>query len=88
MKITNFGPNGINPYKKPLVKTDSNIGKRDSKSDQIEISEEALKLQQQAQTDPARQAKIAEIKQQIETGTYRVDHQQLAKSIHQYYKDK
>jgi len=48
-----------------------------------EISSEALKLQQQ--TDPARQEKIAHIKDQIQNGTYKIDHQELAKSIYNYY---
>lgn len=54
MKITNYGPSGLNPYMQEMQKTET-IKKKRKTNDQIEISSEALKLQQQ--TDPARQEK-------------------------------
>ncbi|WP_033827745.1 flagellar biosynthesis anti-sigma factor FlgM [Bacillus andreraoultii] len=86
MKITNYGPSGLNPYKREFQKAETvkkSVGKT---NDQIEISSEALKLQQKS--DPARQAKIAEIKEQVQNGTYKIDHQELAKSIYNYYMKK
>ncbi|MEN0650735.1 flagellar biosynthesis anti-sigma factor FlgM [Caldifermentibacillus hisashii] len=84
MKITNYGPSGLNPYMQQ--KTETIKKKAEKTNDQIEISSEALKLQQQ--TDPARQEKIAHIKDQIQNGTYKIDHQELAKSIYNYYVNK
>lgn len=66
-----------------MQKTETVKKKTAKTNDQIEISSEALKLQQQ--TDPARQEKIAHIKDQIQNGTYKIDHQELAKSIYNYY---
>lgn len=86
MKITNYGPSGLNPYMQEMKKTETVKKKAVKTNDQIEISSEALKLQQQ--TDPARQEKIAHIKDQIQNGTYKIDHQELAKSIYNYYVNK
>jgi len=83
MKVTNYGPSGLNPYMQEMQKTETVKKKTAKTNDQIEISSEALKLQQQ--TDPARQEKIAHIKDQIQNGTYKIDHQELAKSIYNYY---
>lgn len=88
MKISNFGPSGINPYQREMQKLDAAKKKANPKAqDQIEISSEALQLQKQ-QTDPAREAKIAKLKEQIQNGTYKIDHQQLAKDIYNYYVNK
>lgn len=86
MKITNYGPSGLNPYMQEMQKTETIKKKAEKTNDQIEISSEALKLQKQ--TDPARQEKIAHIKDQIQNGTYKIDHQELAKSIYNYYVNK
>lgn len=83
MKVTNYGPSSLNPYMQEMQKTETVKKKTAKTNDQIEISSEALKLQQQ--TDPARQEKIAHIKDQIQNGTYKIDHQELAKSIYNYY---
>lgn len=69
-----------------MKKTETVKKKAVKTNDQIEISSEALKLQKQ--TDPARQEKIAHIKDQIQNGTYKIDHQELAKSIYNYYVNK
>lgn len=86
MKITNYGPSDLNPYMQEMQKTETVKKKAVKTNDQIEISSEALKLQKQ--TDPARQEKIAHIKDQIQNGTYKIDHQELAKSIYNYYVNK
>lgn len=86
MKITNYGPSGLNPYMQEMQKMETVKKNAAKANDQIEISSEALKLQQQ--TDPARQEKIAHIKDQIQNGTYKIDHQELAKSIYNYYVNK
>lgn len=85
MKISNYGPSGLNPYQREMQKTE--IAKKNNPvktNDQIEISSEALKLQQQ-QTDPARQAKLDNLKEQIQNGTYNIDHQQIARNIYNYH---
>lgn len=85
MKITNYGPFGLNPYQRDLQRADTMKKSTAKTNDQVEISSEALKLQQ---TEPTRQEKISEIKEQIQNGTYEIDHQELAKSIYNYYVNK
>ena len=84
MKIQNYGPSGLNPYKRELQKEEA-LKKNPMKTDdKIEISSEALKLQQQS-TDPVRQEKINQLKEQIQNGTYKINHQQLAEKIYNYF---
>jgi negative regulator of flagellin synthesis FlgM len=85
MKITNYGPFGLNPYQRDLQRADTMKKSTAKTNDQVEISSEALKLQQ---TEPTRQERISKIKEQIQNGTYEIDHQELAKSIYNYYVNK
>ncbi len=83
MKITNYGPAGVNPYKKEMQKAET-VKKGDrARNDQVEISAEAMQLQQK--TNPARREKIARIKEQIENGTYEINHWEIAEGIYNYY---
>lgn len=86
MKVTNYGPSGLNPYKRELQKADEMKVKTRKVKDQLEISQEAIELQKRM--DPLRQEKISELKAKIESGTYTVDHQQLARKMYDYFKNK
>lgn len=83
MKINHFGPMGMNPYRRMIPKTV--FADKGNAKDQIEISVQAKKLQQQSIIHTNRQVKIAELKNKIDNGTYQIDPQQLAQKIHHYY---
>jgi negative regulator of flagellin synthesis FlgM len=85
MKINPYGTQGINPYKRQMNKLDQ-TGKTTGKADKVEISPEAKEMQHQVTNQtPERQAKIDEIKLQVENGTYKVDPKAVAKSIINFY---
>lgn len=85
MKINPFGNQGINPYKRQMNKMDQ-VGKVVQKqADRVEISSTAKEMQQLAQLPDERQAKVEELKSQVQSGNYKVDPQQVAKSLVDFY---
>jgi negative regulator of flagellin synthesis FlgM len=87
MKIQNYGPSGLNPYKREMQTTETLKKNPTKANDKLEISSEALKLQQQS-TDPVRQEKINSLKKQIQNGTYQINHQALAEKIYNHFHNK
>ncbi|RFU68303.1 flagellar biosynthesis anti-sigma factor FlgM [Peribacillus saganii] len=85
MKINNFGPSGINPYKRELNKIENVKGTAKSASDKIEISSTAKEMQQSSQIPAQRQAKVDELRMQVENGTYKLNPRDTAKSIVDFY---
>ncbi|WP_282154548.1 flagellar biosynthesis anti-sigma factor FlgM [Cytobacillus gottheilii] len=85
MKINNIGTSGINPYKRQMNKIDQTSKSAASASDKIEISSAAKEMQQASSTTQARQAKIDDLKVQIENGNYKPNPKDIAKSIVSYY---
>ncbi|WAA12029.1 flagellar biosynthesis anti-sigma factor FlgM [Fervidibacillus halotolerans] len=79
MKITNYGTSGINPYKRDWQKADQLNTKTGNKKDQIEISQEAIEMQKRR--EPVGQERIANLKAQIENGTYTINYQKLAEKM-------
>lgn len=86
MKINNIGSMGVNPYKKNLEKNAAATQKSQSKADKVEISSKAKDLQQSNELVKARQEKVQAIKQQVESGTYTIDPQAIAKGLLNFYK--
>jgi negative regulator of flagellin synthesis FlgM len=85
MKIHRFGPMGVNPYQRNFQPSAAN-GKKGSKvSDQVEISKAAKQMQQASQLINERQAKVNELKIQVQNGTYKVDAKAVAKSMVNFY---
>lgn len=85
MKINNFGTQGINPYKKMNKVDQSNKAEGTKGTDKVEISSAAKELQQVSQVSSARTEKIDSLKKQIQSGTYEVNAQDIAKSIINFY---
>ncbi|WP_421381464.1 flagellar biosynthesis anti-sigma factor FlgM [Bacillus salacetis] len=85
MKINNINTPRLNPYNKQLNKIDQakSINKP---SDKVEISSEAKDMQIANQFNVERQEKVKNLKVQVENGTYKVNHQELAKSLKNFYK--
>ncbi len=86
MKINNFGPSGINPYKKQMNKLDGAAAPTDKKTDKVEISSAAKEMQQLSQISAERKAKVEELKLQVQNGTYKMDAKETAKSLLDFYK--
>ena len=86
MKIHHIGSMNVNPYQRQLAKTER-LAAGKAKGDQVEISKEAKELQEAASWERARQAKLEELRQQIETGAYQVDPQVVAKRMIDYYRN-
>ncbi|WP_400243409.1 flagellar biosynthesis anti-sigma factor FlgM [Niallia sp. JL1B1071] len=82
MKINNFNPVNMNPYKKQIEKNEATQNIR--KEDKVEISKAALELQ--GTQDDVRLEKIQELKKQISNGTYQVDSKEVAEKILSFWK--
>ncbi len=84
MKVNNWGLSGVNPYQRELNKSEVLKNKNGKKMDQVEISQEALNMQK-TQADPVKQEKISALKEQIKNGDYKIDHQEIAVRMYNYY---
>ena len=85
MKINNYGTQGVNPYKKVNKVDPSNKAEGAKGADKVEISAAAKELQQVSQVSAARTEKIEALKKQVQSGTYEVNPQDVAKSIINFY---
>lgn len=85
MKINHIGLSNMNPYNRNtnnINKENQTLGKT---ADKIEISTVAKEMQQISQYTTERQEKVAEIKLQVENGTYKINPQEVAKSVYRFY---
>ncbi|MBS4174166.1 flagellar biosynthesis anti-sigma factor FlgM [Bacillus sp. FJAT-49736] len=84
MKINNYGTSGINPYKQQMNKINQmkNINKP---NDKVEISTTAKEMQQVSSIEKERQAKVEQLKIQVENGQYKVDSKAIANGIAKFY---
>ncbi|MMZ44640.1 Anti-sigma-28 factor, FlgM [compost metagenome] len=70
----------INPYRQQEMKQDETKVKGKGR-DQLEISNEALELQRTQETEAERNERIAELKKQVQEGTYHVDAKVIAEAL-------
>ncbi len=77
---------GMNPYKRNIEKNNLAAQTTPSKEDKVEISSKAIDLQQSNEVVKARQEKVQAIKTQLESGTYTIDPQAIAKGLLNFYK--
>ncbi|MEE6134133.1 flagellar biosynthesis anti-sigma factor FlgM [Bacillus sp. 1780r2a1] len=84
MKINSTHSSRINPYQKAAEKMEKaqQTGKRDG----VQISKEAKELQQMSTKATEHSAKVEQLKQQIENGTYKVNAEEVAKGLINFYK--
>jgi negative regulator of flagellin synthesis FlgM len=85
MKINNFGPMGVNPYKRNFEKNTPAAQTPQTKADKVEISSKAKDLQQANEITKARQEKIQTLKTQLENGSYSIDPKGIAEGLLKYY---
>ncbi|WP_199426520.1 flagellar biosynthesis anti-sigma factor FlgM [Thermaerobacillus caldiproteolyticus] len=84
MRINNFGPAGMNPYRCQFDK-EIQTNKPVAKQDKVEISATAKELQQASQWAVEHQNKVRALKEQVQNGTYKIDAEAVAKSIYKFY---
>lgn len=87
MKINQVNQYGVNPYQKAVNKADTSM-KPSQLADKVEISSQAKEMQNISSVTVERQAKIDEIKMQIENGTYQMNVNETAKSVFNFYSQK
>ncbi len=80
MKIQNVQLQGVNPYRIQEQKNQQ-IKQEQTFQDKLEISKKAQQLSKKSTFEVAREQKVAELKAQVENGTYKIDHQQLASKL-------
>ncbi|WP_211749595.1 flagellar biosynthesis anti-sigma factor FlgM [Paenibacillus sp. Marseille-Q4541] len=89
MKINESGRIGaINSYSRNIESGQQTESKKASRKDEVTISPEAMEmLQKQEQVNNSERAqRIQELKQQVASGTYKVDTEQLAEKMMPYFK--
>ncbi|MCJ8007586.1 flagellar biosynthesis anti-sigma factor FlgM [Lederbergia wuyishanensis] len=84
MKINPFRPVGTNPYQKQLNKTEKLPAT--PKTDKVEISAEAKEMQKLPSIVKERELRVAELKNQVQNGNYKVDLKEVAEGIAKFYK--
>lgn len=87
MRIHNVYSTKINAYKLYSNK-DSVNDKSNPRKDQVEISEEAKELQQNSSWMLERQNKVRALKEQVQSGSYKVDADAVAKRVYDFYFNK
>lgn len=88
MKINNFGSSGINPYKRQMNNMENAKSSAKADSDKVEISATAKEMQQLSQYSASRQERVEQLKLQVQNGTYKVNPEQVAKSMIDFYTKK
>ena len=85
MKINNFGMQPLNAYNN--AKRQKQV-QNQSKSfaDRIEISTQAKDMTVTSQYEAARAAKVSKLKEEIQSGEYKVNARQVAEDMLKYYK--
>lgn len=83
MKINQFGPVGMNPYKKQMNKVVQT--EKATQTDKVEISSAAKQMQETSPITIERQQKVEALKKQVQSGTYKVNVEDVAKSVYDFY---
>lgn len=84
MKINGSNRINLNPYKANQDKQQQ--VKAQSKKDQVEISDVAKKMQAGQSFAAAREEKVAQIKQQVDSGQYQVKPEEVAKKLYEFWR--
>ncbi|MFV8826452.1 flagellar biosynthesis anti-sigma factor FlgM [Alkalihalobacterium sp. APHAB7] len=82
----------INPYQaiqnttyRKQVEKQMATNETKMKKDQLQISKAAMELQQSTKIDAARQEKVNELKEKVQSGNYKVDAQAVANKLYDYW---
>ena len=84
MKIDRANQVNFNPYKQQIQKQ-AEMEKAENKSDELQISKEALKLQEKIKPNETREAYVQEIKQAVDNGQYKVNVEKTAQKMIEFW---
>lgn len=87
MKINNINNSGINPYKRQQNKVDQAAKTGLQKADKLEISSAAKEMQGTSKLVKERQAKVEELKINVQNGNYKPEPQNIAKGLINFYRN-
>ncbi|MEG0438874.1 flagellar biosynthesis anti-sigma factor FlgM [Solibacillus cecembensis] len=85
MKINPIGIQAINSYKNQ-ERSVNNLKSKQSFADQIEISSKAKEMQGTSAYASERANKVQKLKEEIQSGNYKVDARQVAEDMLKYYR--
>ncbi|MEG0472391.1 MAG: flagellar biosynthesis anti-sigma factor FlgM [Solibacillus sp.] len=85
MKINPIGIQAINSYKNQ-TRSVNNTKTNPSFADQIEISSQAKEMQGTSTYATDRANKVQKLKEEIQSGNYKVDARQVAEDMLKYYR--
>jgi negative regulator of flagellin synthesis FlgM len=86
MKINGPNQTNFNPYNNQIQKQ---MGlKKDTRQDQIEISNEAKKLLENDKADPKREAYVQDIKDKVDAGEYKINYEKTAQKMIDFWSRK
>lgn len=85
MKINNYGIQGINPYNN-TKRTKETTTQGSSFADKLEISTAAKEMNVTSQIEAERAAKVQKLKEEIQSGEYKVDARKVAEDMLKYYR--
>lgn len=80
MKINGPNQTNFNPYKNQIQKQ-MDLKKAVKQQDQLQISSQAMQLQENTKVNAQRDAYVQEIKNRVESGEYEIDHDIVAKKM-------
>lgn len=84
MKIDGYQP--VQPYANyNQPKPGDQVQNVSAKSDKVEISSEAKRMQGAQKLEEARSEKVQQLKNQVDAGTYHVASQDIAKKMYAYW---
>ena len=86
MKINHINIPAVNPYKANQLKAEQAEQQTKMKTDKLEISSEAKQLSEKSSITVERNERVQQLKAQVESGTYKVDADQLASNLVKYFK--
>ena len=84
MKINPYQSVQQNPYRKQIEKTEQTASVQ-AKRDKLEISSEALTMQQGTRIEKERLEKVEALKSKIEAGEYHVDSKAIANKFYEFW---
>ncbi|MBM7551436.1 flagellar biosynthesis anti-sigma factor FlgM [Thalassobacillus pellis] len=87
MKINGTNQSNFNPYQKPVNKQ-AEVKKAVLQEDNIQISSQAKQLQESTKVQAEREKKVAELKQAIDNGSYKVDSEAAAKKMIEFWNNR
>ena len=80
MKVNGPNQTNFNPYKNQIQKQ-VEMKKVGKQQDQLEISSEAMKLQENIKVNAKREAYVQEIKNRVESGQYEINYEKTAQKM-------